>query len=254
MTATVGNSGSYANEGGFESPPPFDPSLIAAPVYQDDQEEIVESSEEQVDPAEEARQWRERYEALEAASKSETERREALEAEQYRREQQESQARFQQWQKAEQDALAHARTLSRDEAVDYMDRFRRERESALYQWGDGVFNQLQDQRTRAQAEKIAKDEGIAPEEIDTLLRAAAAAKDPRVMKDEAKRIKARSDASNAEVRELRAQIEQMRAEQNRARLASSQVGRVGQGTSRPAAQSQVTPGSVDHFRQLLGDL
>lgn len=246
-----GNNQAESQPFNLEQEPPFDPSLIAAP-YQEPEAPDDEGGEAPVDPAEEARRWRERAEALEAEAKSEAERREALEAEQVRREAAEAEQRARAWQKAEQDAINHAKTLPHAEAIEYLDRFRREREGYLYQWGQELFTRQQQAQMREQAKKVAKDEGLGEEEVDFLVRAAAAAGDPRAMKDEAKRLKARSEASMSEIRELRAKLERMEAEQNRARLASSPATRVGQGVTRAATKSNVEPGSTDHFRELLG--
>lgn len=233
--------------------PPFDPSLLATPQYQD-QDLEAGGEEEAVDPVEEARRWRERAEQLEAESNADRQRREELEAERERREAIEAERARQEWERAEKQARAHAETLPFKEGLDYLDNFRRSREAQLYQWGQGLYSEKQIAEFQRQAEKIVRDEGLSESEVDALVQAAKASGDARTMKAEAKRIKERTEASTREVRELREKLERMEAERNRERLAASPVNRVGQGGGRAANGKKVAPGTREHLRELLGNV
>lgn len=230
--------------------PPYDPADFQA----DDTEEVGVQAEEPDQSEPDPRQLlKEREAELERLrAEAEAERGKRSEYEQQVARQQAEQARQQQeaWNRARDEALSHARTLPYDQALQYLAEFSSQREAALMQWGTQLYTEKEVLRWTRQAEKIAAENGLPAEEVETLVRAAQTTGDPATMTAEAKKIKARNSQLEEKVRALEEAIKRQKAESARQKLQKSPINRVGQGNR--TAPSNVKKGTREHLAALLG--
>jgi len=215
-----------------------------------DPNEVYDDAEQ---PGEEAPPERD-YEAELAAERQRAdaaaERAQQYEQQELRRQQYEAQTLQQQWNQAQAEAKTYAKTLPYEEAIEYMDAFRQQREQALTQWGTDNFNRLQQTQITQQAEKIAKQNGLSEEDTQSLVRAAMTTGDPQAMQVEATRLKNVYGTKDQEIAALRTRLE--RLEKQGRQQQRSPLNRVGGSHGRPLPRD-VKPGSADHLRAELGD-
>ncbi len=167
-----------------------------------------------------------------------------------RRQQHEAATLQQQWEQAQTQAKLYAKTLPYEEAIEYMDQFRLQREQALTQWGTDNFNRLQHTQLTQQAEKLAQQNGLSEEDTQSLVRAAIASGDPQAMQTEAARLKGVYGTKDQEITALKARLSRLEKQGRQAQRAP--LNRVGGQNGRPLP-SNVKPGSADHLRAELGD-
>ena|SRR6188768_863405 len=220
-----------------------------------DPNEVYDDGQEADAPAEEAAPARD-YEAELAAERQRADaaaqRAQAYEQNELRRQQYEAQTLQQQWNQAQTEAKAYAKTLPYEEAIEYMDSFRAQREAALTQWGTDNFNRLQQTQITQQAEKIAKTNGLSEEDTQALVRAAMTSGDPNAMQTEAARLKGIYGTKDQEISALKARLERLEKQGRQQQRAASGLNRVGGSNGRPLPRN-VEPGSADHLRAELGD-
>src|SRR6478609_4126555 len=187
-----------------------------------DPNEVYDDTETAEQPAEETAPARD-YEAELAAERQRADaaaqRAQQYEQNELRRQQHEAATLQQQWDAAQAQAKNHARTLPYEEAIEYMDQFRLQREQALTQWGTDNFNRLQQTQLTQQAEKLAQQNGLSAEDTQTLVRAAIASGDPQVMQQEATRLKGIYGTKDQEITALKARLERLEKQGRQAQRA-----------------------------------
>lgn len=230
---------------------PFDDDLIANPVTEDGGEsEQAGEQESEESPEDRYKRLEAERDQLRSEAEAERKRREEYETAEQQRTAQAVKQQQEAWERARQEALAHAETLPHRDAIRFMAEFNQQREAALFQWGTQLFQQIETERLNKQAAKIAADHGLPAEEVEALVRAAQISGNPAAMQDEAKRLKARESKSEERVRALQEEINRIKADSARQKLANSPVNRVGSGNR--TAPKTYKPGSREQLADLLG--
>lgn len=218
-----------------------------------DPNEVYDDTPEAEQPAEEAAPARD-YEAELAAERTRADaaaqRAQQYEQNELRRQQQEAATLQQQWDRAQVEAKTYAKTLPYEEAIEYMDQFRVQREQALTQWGTDNFNRLQQTNLTRQAEALVAQNGLSAGDTEALVRAALNSGDPQAMHTEATRLKGIYSTKDQEISALKARLERLEKQGRQAQR--TPLNRVGGQNGRPLPRD-VTPGSTDHLRAELGD-
>lgn len=230
---------------GLQDAPPFELPQSDTPVAPVEEPQTVEPTAE------------ERLAEREAALADALTRAEAVERErdEYQSLVQQNNARAQQeqaqkWQQEEAQAKAHAKTLPYEEAIEYMDGFRRYREEQVWKWGQDNFVEKTRLEWTKDAEKLARANGLPDEDVELLVRVASASGDKRAMQEEAKRLKARNETSTQGLRAVQEELARLKAEMARQNIVSSGAQRVG-GQGAGSVPTTFTKGTRDHLRYEL---
>jgi len=234
----------------FGSDAPVDETPYPDDVY-DEPLNAEQAGDEPVEDAPPARDYEAEIAAERAKAEAAAQRAAQYEQQELQRQQREAATLQQQWARATAEAKQYAKTLPYEEAIEYMDQFRAQREEALMQWGTDNFNNLQQTQLTRQAERLVREHGLSDADTESLVRAAMASGDPNAMVNEATRIKSYTSTKDQEISALKARLERLEKQGQRQQRVNSGINRVGGQSGRPLPRD-VKPGSTEHLTLLLG--